>query len=72
MQYVGATGRLNLYPTYMEDEAAKVLGVDVDELDVMSRQVVESADGRGTDRGVSPVLIVEVHPAGQGFSSFGL
>lgn len=33
-------------------------------LAVMCRQVVESADGRGSDSGVLPVVIVEVQPAG--------
>ncbi|KJQ54817.1 hypothetical protein RS85_01552 [Microbacterium sp. SA39] len=32
-------------------------------LAVMSRQVVESADGWGSDGGVVPVMIVEVDPA---------
>lgn len=32
----------------------------------MFRQVVESADGGGADGGVSPVVIVEVQPVGQG------
>lgn len=33
-------------------------------LGVMSRQVVvDPADGRGSDRGVVPVMIVEVQPA---------
>ena len=31
---------------------------------VMSREVVESADGWGSDRGVVPVMIVEVQPGG--------
>ncbi|WP_454171428.1 hypothetical protein [Microbacterium maritypicum] len=31
---------------------------------VMSREVVESADGWGSDGGVVPVMIVEVHPGG--------
>lgn len=33
-------------------------------LAVMSGQVVDSADGRGSDCGVVPVMIVEVQPAG--------
>lgn len=33
-------------------------------LAVMFRQVVESAEGWGSDRGVDPVVIVEVQPAG--------
>ena len=43
-----------------------------DYLDVMSRQVVESADGCAADGGVDPVVIVEVDPARQGCSSLGL
>jgi hypothetical protein len=31
----------------------------------MSRQVIESADGRAVDRGVDAVVIVEVEPARQ-------
>ena len=41
-------------------------------LAVMSRQVVESAEGCGSDCGVVPVLIVEVHPAGQRVTPLGL
>ncbi len=41
-------------------------------LDVMSGQVVESADGWGADCGVSPMVIVEVQPAGECVSSLGL
>lgn len=41
-------------------------------LGVMSSQVVEPGDGWGSDRGVDPVVIVEVDPAGKGISAFGL
>jgi hypothetical protein len=37
----------------------------------MSRQVVVPADGRATDGGVDPVVIVEVEPVRQRGSSFG-
>jgi hypothetical protein len=40
-------------------------------LGVMSRQVVESADGWAVDRGVDAVVIVEVEPARQGGPSDG-
>lgn len=40
---------------------------------VMSRQVVfDSADGRGSDRGVVPVMIVEVQPARECFAALSL
>lgn len=43
------------------------------ELGVMSRQVVfDSADGRGSDRGVVPVMIVEVQPARECFAALSL
>ncbi|ODA89844.1 hypothetical protein ATY41_12125 [Leifsonia xyli subsp. xyli] len=42
-------------------------------LGVMSREVVvDSANGWGSDGGVVLVMIVEVGPAGECFSSFGL
>jgi len=41
-------------------------------LAVMSGQVVESADGWGSDGGVGPVVIVEVQPAGERLAAFGL
>ena len=41
-------------------------------LDVMSREVVEPAGRRGSDRGVDPVMIVEVHPPRQRGPAFGL
>ena len=42
-------------------------------LGVMSRQVVfDSADGRGSDRGVVPVMIVEVQPARECFAALSL
>ena len=41
-------------------------------LDVMSgKVVVDPADGRGSDRGVVPVMIVEVQPTRQRRAAFG-
>ena len=49
------------------------LGVSsVTHLDVMSREVVEPAGRCGSDRGVDPVMIVEVHPPRQRGPAFGL
>ena len=53
---------------YFHDTENNVFGTT----SVMSSQVVESGDGWGSDRGVDPVVIVEVDPAGKGVSAFGL
>lgn len=39
---------------------------------MMSRQVVESAEGRAADRGVVPVTLVEVQPVRQLLASLSL
>lgn len=45
-------------------DGAFELEFSVRQLNVMSRHVVDSADGCGSDCGVVPVMIVEVQPAG--------
>ncbi|ODA91053.1 hypothetical protein ATY41_06550 [Leifsonia xyli subsp. xyli] len=53
--------------------AARLTLVVKPSLGVMSREVVvDSANGWGSDGGVVLVMIVEVGPAGECFSSFGL
>lgn len=42
------------------------------DLDVMSRDVVESVEGYAANRRVVSVVVVEVEPAGQRQASFGL
>ena len=58
-----ATSKSQLYQHFADKNA----------LVVMSRQVVfDSADGRGSDRGVVPVMIVEVQPARECFAALSL
>lgn len=56
-----ATSDLSVLLT--EDQKRRVRFLEL--LDVMSREVVDPAGGWGSDRGVDPVVIVEVQPAGQ-------
>ena len=54
------------------DNEALTAGSQDAELDVMSRDVVESVEGYAANRRVVSVVVVEVEPAGQRQASFGL
>ncbi|WP_454150886.1 FtsK/SpoIIIE domain-containing protein [Microbacterium lacticum] len=58
----GGTAELSGQVSYIDEVAAGIVVVadPVERLDVMSRQVVASADGCGSDCGVVPVMIVGV------------
>ena len=54
------------------DEASQEIGMSSSDLYMMGFLVFDSADGRGSDRGVVPVMIVEVQPARECFAALSL